>query len=261
MKKLLTVIAIVIFTAAQAFSAPVDLPSSLTNVPDSEQDDRDTVLTEKPLRLSLGAEGDWLMERELENGQTIEGETYSGKLSMGLGTFDIYGSAGMTQDLEIGNGAASRANFEFDDALALGAGVSAAILQLPDYETFTIFADAKYRTVWEPEIESVTAGGTRYSVFNENDETSWQEWQGALGVGMKIDYVLPYVGVKYSEVEIDTDVTAGGTRYATDEAVNSDENIGVFGGVTIMPADAVSFDVQGRFIDEEAVSGKVTFKF
>ena len=63
---------------------------------------------------------------------------------------------------------------------------------------------------------------------------------------------VPYAGVKYSDVQIEMD---GG------ETLNAENNVGVFVGADFKFNPTFSLNMEGRFIDETAMSLAAAFTF
>jgi opacity protein-like surface antigen len=84
-----------------------------------------------------------------------------------------------------------------------------------------------------------------------------QEWQFGPFVGYRIMKLLPYVGVKYSDVRLRFK-EQGGETYK----FKADDHFGAFVGLTydIIPRK-LGLNLEGRFIDETAVNFNVIFKF
>jgi hypothetical protein len=72
-----------------------------------------------------------------------------------------------------------------------------------------------------------------------------------LGVTKELDRFIPYVGVKYSDAKL----TSGEPKEV------ADENVGVFVGTDFSITDSLVLNVEGRFVDETAVSFGVTYEF
>lgn len=90
-------------------------------------------------------------------------------------------------------------------------------------------------------------------------EAELSEWQVSLTLSEEFDRLTPYVGLRYSDSDLDwEDVTLYGTPLKVSSAENA-ENFGVFVGVNYLLADDLAVTLEGRFIDEKSVTiaGKV----
>lgn len=108
--------------------------------------------------------------------------------------------------------------------------------------------------------------GSSYDALNPTDTDTWhgkatfQEWQIAPYVAKKIGNFVPYLGIKYSDLRIkekssDDDGDEGWMR------LKADDNVGVFVGTDYKIADNWKLNLEGRFVDETAISFGVTYKF
>ncbi|NQT74935.1 MAG: hypothetical protein HQ566_00260, partial [Candidatus Omnitrophica bacterium] len=95
----------------------------------------------------------------------------------------------------------------------------------------------------------------------------YEEIQAALEVAWKTDNFIPYVGIKYSDVDVGSTFTVGSVERKA-SGKDSSETIGAFVGLTILPklaatpaSEQFSINLEGRFIDEEAFSAGVSYKF
>ncbi len=87
-------------------------------------------------------------------------------------------------------------------------------------------------------------------------KTTSQEWQVAPYVGMKFENFTPYVGVKYSDVRVKIKDEEGDWL-----KFKADDNVGVFGGISYEVIKNLKLNLEGRFIDETALSLGLTYKF
>jgi hypothetical protein len=218
-------------------------------------------------RISLSAKGDWLRERQLDrNDAEIKGKFYTAELSLPayvFGPWDFYGSVGMTDDLRVNSSfGTTDVDYHLDDAFVWDAGANWVPFQIPmGVETMgaALFVDAKYRSINDTDYNAVSVNGTSRT-FTNNDDAQFKEWQGAVGLAIKTKYVVPYIGGKYSDVRQDADVSVAGTRYNLNNA-ESDKKWGPFAGIALAANNYLSANVQGRFVDEKAISGEVTLRF
>ena len=179
-----------------------------------------------------------------------------------LNNFDIYTVLGGVLNPELKESVlGTDVDFSLKDRFMWEVGASAIIYQWKDQD-IQIFGDGNYRASSGLGLHSVTVDGITYS--SSEAETSvivdWQEWQAALGVSKKFQYVIPYGGVVYSDVKTSTKVTTDGATYDLGSA-SSKYKVGPFIGISILPTKWLSIDVTGRFVAEEAVSGAITVKF
>jgi len=120
-------------------------------------------------------------------------------------------------------------------------------------------ADAQYLR----HTNSYTSSGSLMLTDNETSESVSsdfsskgrlviQEWQFAPYIAKKIKNFTPYLGVKYSDFRVN-DVGSGTSR--------AKNNFGVFGGLSYKLKDHISLNLEGRFIDETAMTCSIGYKF
>jgi outer membrane protein W len=108
--------------------------------------------------------------------------------------------------------------------------------------------------------------GSGYDALDPADTDSWhgkmtfQEWQVAPYIAKKIGNFVPYLGVKYSDLRIkeksvDDDGDEDTIKW------KADDNVGVFVGTDYKIADNWKLNLEGRFVDETAMSVGATYRF
>jgi opacity protein-like surface antigen len=101
----------------------------------------------------------------------------------------------------------------------------------------------------------------RHSADFSWGENSWdgkllfQEWQVAPYLAKRIGNFTPYAGVKYSDLRVDHKDADGKVKF------KADDNFGMFVGTGYKLNDRISLNVEGRFIDETAMSFDATYRF
>ena len=256
MRRLLIFSAVLHFLAfGFVYAAPVDVPTVIQGLEGNIFNDK-----ELGLGLSIAAEADFLGKRILsiegsEETAKVKGQFYTSKIILTIiNKFDIYGIFGKAENLEYKD---SGIKFKPKDKLTWGAGVSVPIYEWKSCG-IKFFADGKYRAVNNIDYASNyqsfypnSYGGYYVGSYTEPKFlVDWQEWQVAFGAAKRFKYFLPYLGVKYSDF-----------RESSKNSVNySDNVVGIFVGCAVTPIKAFSIDLQGRFIDETALSIKATYK-
>jgi len=86
-----------------------------------------------------------------------------------------------------------------------------------------------------------------------------EQWQVALAVSYQMDQIIPYVGVKYSDATGEAKATINGALYKND--FENKDNVGIFVGGDILLNDSFTANIEGRFIDETALSLGATLRF
>jgi hypothetical protein len=111
------------------------------------------------------------------------------------------------------------------------------------------------------ELRRFSSDGSGYPV--EGAAIEWRQWQVNLDICYKITILTPYVGAKYSHER--AYLSGFSTAIASDgEGVNSFENrspVGVYLGCALSNGKYFSLNIEGRLLDEEAVTVTADFRF
>jgi hypothetical protein len=121
---------------------------------------------------------------------------------------------------------------------------------------FLVGADAQYLRHRQKYREKITDLGGNGTIFR--GEATFQEWQFGPFVGYKIMNFTPYVGVKYSDVELKFK-QKGPERERM--RFKADDHIGAFVGLTYDIIPQMKLNLEGRFIDEYGMNFNMIFKF
>lgn len=114
--------------------------------------------------------------------------------------------------------------------------------------------DGRYRQS-HLKIDAVELNGTNYdhdSASLTNSKYELEEWQIAGELAYQYKQIVPYFGVKYSDATGEAKATIAGTSYKND--FEGEDNVGIFVGGDIVINDCFTANVEGRFIDETALS-------
>jgi hypothetical protein len=121
-------------------------------------------------------------------------------------------------------------------------------------DTLRIGVDGNYRQS-HLKIDKVELNGTPYNSDNPALTQSGYEleqWQVALAVSYQMDQIIPYAGVKYSDATGEAEAKINGKAYKND--FENKDNVGIFVGGDILINDSFMLNIEGRFIDETALS-------
>ena len=155
--------------------------------------------------------------------------------------------------------------FETDYDFVWGVGGTAML-----YETklegmgngqLRIGVDGRYRQS-HLKVDKVVRDGVSYNASDAavtQSKYELEQWQVALAVSYQIEQIIPYVGVKYSDATGEAITTISGTKYKND--FENDDNVGIFVGGDILINDSFTANIEGRFIDETALSLGATLRF
>jgi hypothetical protein len=241
--------------SSTVFASPINLPTGIKG------QDGVGLISNLPVGLSAGFLNDYVGERDLnKNSGKASFDMIGGIIDLSiLNRFDVYTMLGSMQSPEI-KGTGYTLNFSDDFMWGVGADAVIYDWKAPGIQ---FFGDGNFREANSLGLDSFTYNGTTYnkSQFNSvlTANGKWEEWQAALGVSKKFEYVIPYGGIVYSDVKTSGKVSVLGKTVSG--SANSKNKVGPFVGVSIIPTKWLSIDITGRFVAEEAVSVAATVKF
>ena len=216
----------------------------------------------------IGTESDITFDRKLKNRNDDSEMKFLGAKTGFLvaDRFYLYttlGAAEVEQEFNIGN---NKVRWNSDTGLSWGIGGTWMIYETTDRDDFGegIFRfglDARYRDL-DLDIDEIVLNDAAHDESSANVtgvDYDADEWQIAFAVAYQWKKINPYVGIKYSDITGNTKATISGTKYTTEIA--GDDKVGVFCGLGISLTDYSVFNIEGRFIDEEALSVGGTLRF
>lgn len=254
----LAVVMVFIFSVSVS-AAPVNLPTSVKEIKGT-----DYLNLEPELAFTFEVEGDFLHERKLDDQDgEIEASFYMAKLIFSTEKIDVYAGFGQAEDVEF-NAFVSGATikYEMKSQFAWCMGIDGVIYEW-EGSRVKIFGDAKYRAIKDMDYEYVTIEGVQYAenlLLEGRTDAEWKEWHVALGVARKFEFIIPYIGMRYSDVRVDADITYSGVTYDLGERT-AGESFGIFAGCAVMPLENLSIEAEGRFIDETAFTLRLVHQF
>ncbi len=235
-------------------------------------------------KFAVGVEGEYVFERKLDNA-TVDTSGFGipimrvqskiedlwrslVKVSYGLTDYvDIYvklGAAGfdVSSDAYVNNVRLGHIELESDTAFAYGGGIRAEVPLSQDESPIRLGVDAQCLR-HENDVDGTENFTVPLPKANLKGEYDILEWQVAAYLAKSFGGFTPYVGVKASELYRD-----GHVQYSTPfppVRVNYDGeskyNFGALVGADLTIGDSWAIGVEGRFVDETAISGKCTFNF
>jgi hypothetical protein len=254
----LTLSALFVFSSGSIYAAPVGniaAPSLLKKGIIYDKGDMDFTVT-------ASGEIDLTFDQKFDN-QDNSTEYYFFGMKAGLLVAERFmpyamlgGASADKQQFQIG-GRKVRWDTDYDYAWGLGCTAMLFEKKLSNLNKgiLRIGIDGKYRQsdldVKKIKIDDNTA--LKATDPNVNAATyELRQWQAALGVSYQIDQIVPYFGVKYSG--------SGGKATA---AVEGDDftykfdnryKVGMFVGGDLVVNDSFTLNIEGRFIDETALT-------
>lgn len=157
------------------------------------------------------------------------------------------------------NDEGSEVKIETKNDLAWGIGATAILYETKIEQfgspTLRFGVDGRYRST-ELDVDKIIIDGTEYKIPSGSVTAvsiEYKDWQIAGEVSSQWGRFIPYVGVKYSDMDAKASMTVSGTTY-TDDNFKLKHNVGVFVGADLLALDSMSLNVEGRFINEEALT-------
>ena len=117
------------------------------------------------------------------------------------------------------------------------------------------YEKSNYDTVW------LTSNGVVQGT--NNSHLNWRVWQVDLDLSYKIDIFCPYIGIKYSNsaAEIGTFIVPIAANGSGSNHFENRTPVGIFIGCTLSTGKYFMLNLEGRLVDEEAVTISGDFRF
>lgn len=240
-------------------------------------------------KFAIGLETEYVFDRELKSfsvSETIDStylrmeakpeldEMYRGMLKISYGLFDgldIYGKVGVA-DFKIKDGISGSwidepageegllgGSFAVNSktALVYGGGIKG---NLKLGKNWLIGADVQYlrhkKKVSGPVLIYDIADPASQLIADMDGKMTVQEWHFAPYMARRLGNFTPYLGVKYSDLRMKL-------KYADNDSdkFNAKDKIGVFLGTDYKLGKHFRLNLEGRFVDETAVSAGISYRF
>lgn len=157
--------------------------------------------------------------------------------------------------------------YEYDWGFSVGGGLQ-GVYEFPGGSGWFVGYDGQYLRS-DNDLGGVVHSGRRGSAVSGN--VSVEEWHVGGYVGKTFEIgeakLTGYVGGRWSDLELDidstltyTDAVDGGT-VTSDGRTEADDNFGAFVGLSYQASNRWRVAVEGRFLDEAAVTGQVSYTF
>jgi len=194
----------------------------------------------------------------IDKGQNLTGEIIYGLLK-GLDIYVKLGTAhyDLKGDVFIGDTKKVEEKLVSSNGFLYGGGFKAAY----DLKNGWIFGcDTQYLTSSHELDFSATGIPSGRVTTAKYYDCFIQEWHAAPYVAKKIKDVTLYAGGRYSDFRLSQRKPSDPRRW-DDLIFDSDYNIGVFTGIVWSLRDSLRLSVEGRFVDETAMSVNVAYRF
>lgn len=215
----------------------------------------------------LGREGKYTGGAEVGSNTTLEGSSEidsinrtmvkgSYGLADGLDFYALLGASDFESTLPwtLSGGTNESGEYKFngDYGVAYGGGMKAK-MELEN--NWIIGCDIQYL-----EHRNDFSGTNSTSTDSLVGDVTFREWHSASYVAKKIGNFVPYVGAKYSSVKTKYKIKWEDGSTSTLK-FDSKNNVGVFLGTDWELNDTWSLNLEGRFVDETAISFSAGYKF
>jgi len=265
MKKFAALIAAIVASSA-LYAAPV----GNTSAPELIQEGF-FISCDSWINFRVGYEGDFVADGRMKQSEqghgrvdTYQQDTNSGTVTLNiLDRIDVYGVFGSSRTqadwrfTDAAAGTVTRIDMETKYNFLWGAGARAILYEWCNASLGLggRYSSANYRPVW------LTADGVVQSVAGTH--CRWREWQVNLDVSYKIDLFTPYIGIKYSNARTqmkDFSVPISSNLSGSNTFKNR-VPVGLYVGCSLSTGKYFMLNIEGRLIDEEAVTISGDFRF
>lgn len=110
-------------------------------------------------------------------------------------------------------------------------------------------------------LDSFTSNGEAQST--QGASLLWQEWQVNLDLAYQISWMIPYVGAKYSHARayLQDFSSPIATNLSGNNSFKNRNPVGFYLGCSLSNGHYFLINIEGRLVDEEAVSVEAEFRF
>jgi len=227
------------------------------------------------LKFATSVEGNYIFDKNIRKSTTdtkfvIEdiSQLYT-KLTLGLSPyFNIYTKLGISDGGTIRKETITPAQYDIETEHNLLAGIGITGLD-EIFPNWMIGIDTQFNW-WKVDVDAVSfMGGTATETSGEIENF---EVQGIVFITTNIEFIHydwlinPYFGLKVSYFSTDTDgqihfKDSAGNLLDTSWALKGDDNFGIIIGTDWEVTPDFTMQIEGRFVDETALSGGVTYRF
>lgn len=258
-----------------AFAGTVGNPSSMSNFKGAGAF---SLKQNKNLNIGASADLEFIFDRDIRAQAATETAIESGQWYMAgmsctfLNRISPYVKLGVAHMKAKWTEVGKKATLESDTNLAWGAGGKVLIWEFARPKVKFV-ADGYYRAA-DLDAEKGTYNGGTVTLDPAKSRFTIREWQFALLAATEIDLgtqdnealgvskIAPYAGVTYSDISGRLRQTISDGDYHNPGKIESDKNVGVFGGFDFIgPNDSVALSIEGRFIDETALTAGLSVLF
>ena len=238
------------------------------------------------LKFSAGAEGNIVYDKEIEGGGTLTSPSTTitdfdidyaqvyGELSMGLTDYlNLYtklGGVKITEArLKFASGSEIKVKTEPSFLWAVGGTVAYTFKDDNWAKDFFVGLNNEFN-MWGVDVDNLSITGNVSPTNVSGHIWNW-EYQLTGYVGRRFAFeemktvIKPYIGMLWdlfhTETDDDITYTLSGTRSTLTYDLDSDDQLGIVVGADVTIFDHIILNVEGRFINETAISFGGSYKF
>jgi hypothetical protein len=216
----------------------------------------------------LGYEGDFVTDGRMEQGGGERVDRYRQDTNSGTAVcniqnrMDVYGVFGLSQtrtDWRFISPAEAivRIKVDTENSFLWAAGLRAILVE---WGNTSLGCGGRYSSCDYP-LSSLTSNGVPASTGGA--QFHWREWQINLDMSYKIHLFTPYIGVKYSHARAELShfsvpIAANG---ANSNNLENRDPIGLYLGCGLSTGKYFMLNIEGRLIDEEAITLSADIRF
>jgi hypothetical protein len=272
---LLLVLVIILNTSCLGFAGTVGNASDI-NAPKGKG--VFSLRQDKNITIKMGLDCEFLFDRDIDanaatNAKITSGEWYMTKISyLMFDRFQPYVTLGMAHMKAKWTELGSEVKLESDTNFAWGLGAKAFIYEF-ESPKIRILTDGFYR-VADLDAEEGYSGGSKVTFDTSASRFLIREWQIALLATTEIDVsgsgreevlgistIIPYAGIKYSDINGRLRLTQSAATYHNPGTIESDDIFGIFVGCDFVGPNSILVNLEGRFLDETALTAGVDVLF
>jgi outer membrane protein W len=152
------------------------------------------------------------------------------------------------------------AKYKGDNAFAYGFGMKGTYDLKNDWFLGCDLQYLRHKNDYKTSSSYAVYDNNGTEIFEEAGEwkgkTTFYEWHVAPYIAKKLGNFVPYLGVRYSDARIEDK-----DEWGTKTKIKADDNVGVFLGTDYKLGDSWKINLEGRFVDETAMSLAATYRF
>lgn len=207
-------------------------------------------------KLIIGAETNFITEKDVKNVTQNQAAKLKSNQYLAVASYGILDRLALK--LKLGTGDLRYTDVDdklnTDEGFLWGIGIDSEAYR--NENGLRLLLGAQYFSAGDLDTESKYLDPNDTFTFE-----SWREWQISALIAKDMARFMPYLGIKYSDFEIDGKWYDSSAAATTTSKIKEDDNVGVFLGTDYKISEACSLNLEGRFIDERAVSAGISWKF